>query len=311
MHYLYLLIACLFFALQFIFQKFYQRRALSTIRVCLWCQFFSSTAVVIWMAVTSGIPTSVSLPALILALLCALATLVCSACTIFAMARGPVGVVSFFCLIGSMIIPFFYGVFFLSEQASIAKWIGIAVLTVSVMLPMLIDRGKKGEKKAGATYYLLCIVIFLANGFANVFSKMHQICPEPMTASGFVLLGALLRILIAALLLLGMAVHLKKRGEQNVLRTVFVEVGKQPMTGKLFVLLVTFSAAYSICNALGNVFSLKCMNVMDASMQFPILSAIVIVMSSILGRIFFKERITRGVALSLVATGVGVLLFIL
>ena len=83
------------------------------------------------------------------------------------------------------------------------------------------------------------------------------------------------------------------------------------MTAKIFILLIIFAGLYSVCNTLGNIFSLKCMVTMDASIQFPILSAVVIILGAVFGRVFFKEKITKDVAISLILSSIGIGLFMI
>ena len=73
----------------------------------------------------------------------------------------------------------------------------------------------------------------------------------------------------------------------------------------VFLLLVLAAAAYSVMNTLGNLLSLRCMNMMDASVQFPLLSATVTVLTALFGALFFREklRIPTWVSLGLTVAG--------
>ena len=82
------------------------------------------------------------------------------------------------------------------------------------------------------------------------------------------------------------------------------------MTGLIFVMLLAFAALYSVCNTLGNLCSLRCMVTMDASIQFPVLSAVIILLTTVFGRIFFGEKITKYTAIGLLMSVGGILLFI-
>ena len=53
------------------------------------------------------------------------------------------------------------------------------------------------------------------------------------------------------------------------------------------------------------------MSYMDASIQFPLLSATVIVLTAVLSRIFFKEKFTGDTVLSLLFSVVGIALFMI
>lgn len=76
-------------------------------------------------------------------------------------------------------------------------------------------------------------------------------------------------------------------------------------------LLLAFTAGYAVCNALGNIFSLRCAVTMDSSIQFPILSGVVIFMGAVFGWLFFKERITKPTIISLTLIVIGISLFMI
>ena len=113
------------------------------------------------------------------------------------------------------------------------------------------------------------------------------------------------------LIILAIAGVRKAKGENHVLRDSFWEIGRKKMTALLFLFIVGAAAAYAVCNTIGNIFSLQCLLTMDASLQFPILSAVVIVLTALFGRIFFGEKITKNTWISLAMSVAGIGLFML
>ena len=77
------------------------------------------------------------------------------------------------------------------------------------------------------------------------------------------------------------------------------------------VMLLALAAGYAVCNAMGNIFSLQCAVTMDSSIQFPILSGVVIFMTAVFGWLFFREKIGKSNLLSLALTLVGIGLFMI
>ena len=57
MEYVYLLIACTFFSLQFVFQKLFERRTIGGLGVCLWNMIVCCTISSIFLVIKSGFPT--------------------------------------------------------------------------------------------------------------------------------------------------------------------------------------------------------------------------------------------------------------
>ena len=63
-------------------------------------------------------------------------------------------------------------------------------------------------------------------------------------------------------------------------------------------------------NSTGNVFSLSAARVMDASVQFPILSAAIVVITAFLAYVFFKEKPGKKYLLSIGLNTLGILCFL-
>ena len=303
MEYLLLLGACAFFSLQFVFQKLFERNAREGVAVCLWNIAVSGAVAALFLIVKSGFPEEMNGGAFLIASLYAAAGLICSVCSISAMNCGSVAGVGIFCLAGGMILPFLYGLFALSEASGPFKWIGMLLLTSSLFPAVT----KNGEAKRGLRlrYALLCSAVFLTNGLVSVFSKMHQISDRAVDEDSFVLTASLLLCGAALLLMLLRTAGAGRAGNGHPFRTVFLDIGREPVTARLFLVLILSAAGYSVMNTLGNLLSLRCMNVMEASIQFPLLSAAVTVLTALFGALFFREKLRRGTILSLLLTAAG------
>lgn len=312
--YLILFVACLFFSLQFVFQKLFEARAAGTFSVCLWNQLVCCAAGAVLLIWRSGfVPEALTLPGVLWAFGYSVSGILCSAATLFAMGSGPVAAVGTFCLAGGMILPFLWGILVLGESAGIFKWLGMAVLCLS-LLPAALPASREKKESGGRgtlRFVFCCTVVFLTNGLVSIFSKMHQISPRAMSENGFLLLSAGMRFTAALVLLLLFAARIRIRGEREAIKKTFWDIGRQPMTALLFFGLIAFSVLYSVSNTLGNLFSLRCMVTMDASVQFPLLSAAVIVLTAFLGALCFRERITRSGWLSLALSVAGIAVFML
>ena len=57
----------------------------------------------------------------------------------------------------------------------------------------------------------------------------------------------------------------KLKGKPDSFRNTYWEIGVKKMTLGFFILLIALAAGYTVCNVTGNLFSLRCMNYMDAS----------------------------------------------
>ena len=311
MEYLLLFGACLFFSLQCIFQKFFEQRTISGLRICLWnVMVCSAIGIIFIFAKTGELPQNVTSTAFLYALLYAISGIGCSVASIAAMHCGNVSVITTYCLAGGMVLPYFYGILQLNEEAGIFKWIGILVLCLSLVPAVMVkSEGTGHSKKENIWFFLLCMVIFLTNGFVSIFSKMHQISPAAINENHFLFLAALVNLSIVIIVQLALSAVRAGKGEKNVLKNTFWEIGKTKMSPKLFLLLIVLAGGHAICNAIGNLFSLRCMMTMDASIQFPVLSAVVIILTAIFGRVIFKEKITKNTLLSLILSAAGIAIF--
>ena len=311
MEYLLLLGACVFFSLQFIFQKFFEQRTISGLRICLWNVMVCSTIGLIFILVKTGeLPQNVTSAAFLYAFLYAISGICCSVASIAAMHCGNVSVITTYCLAGGMVLPYFYGILALDENAGLFKWIGILVLCLSLVPAVMVkSEGKEYSKKDNVWFFLLCMVIFLTNGFVSIFSKMHQISPAAIDENHFLFLSSLVNLSIVIIVQFVLAAIRAGKGEKNVLRNTFWEIGKTAMSAKLFLLLIILAGSHAICNAIGNLFSLRCMMTMDASIQFPVLSAVVIILTAVFGRVIFKEKVTKNTLLSLILSAAGIAIF--
>lgn len=312
MDFLCLFIACAFFALQFIFQKLFEKRTVGGLGVCLWNQIVCCIVGISFLLIkTGGAMSAVTLPAFIIGLLYTSSGMICSTATIFAMSCGKVGAVGMYSLAGGMIIPFLYGIAALGEEAGLFKWLGILVLCASLIPTAAAKHQKPEDRKTAVRFVIYAVIVFITNGLVSVFSKMHQISSAAMDENSFMLMTGTIRLSAALTILFLLAAVRKKKGQKYVLRLAFWDIGRKPMTAALFFLLIMIAGTYSVCNTLGNLFSLRCMVTMDASIQFPILSAVVIVLTSVFGRIFFGEKITKGSIVSLLLSVAGIALFMI
>lgn len=239
MDFLYLLIACLFFSVQFLFQKNFQKNTRGGFAVSLWNQFAVYLCMALYLAVKTR-SFAVNGTALLYSVLYAVSGLSCSIASLFAMRYGKVSAVSGFCLAGGMVLPFFYGIFWLGESVTALKIAGILVLCAS-LIPSLCEKDPSGKARSRSDfikYTLLSLVVFCGNGFVSIFSKAHQISPNAIGTDEFVLLNAVVCLTITGVGMLILTAVTGARGDKKPFRTVFYELAAGPMVPKVFLLCV-------------------------------------------------------------------------
>lgn len=314
MKYLFLALACTLFSVQFVFTKLFSRRAGTAPHVGLWNGCVLSLCMSLYLLPLNGFRPEVSPTALLIAVVFSLIAITMSLCNIPAMRLGNMAVVTTYMLIGGMVLPFAYGVLVLHEPCSLLKLIAIVVL-IAAILPNLLQ-GKSpatAPRSAGRTvlFHALCLVLFFFNGMTSILTTVHSLHEDKISSGGFTLLCALCQLALTLLLLLGYTVFRKIRGERGAVRAVFIDVTREtPAAARALLLLLGIGFCFAVCNGVANIFSQESLRAgMESSVQFPVISGSVIVLTAILGRVCFGEKIDRYSALSLVMSIVGSVLF--
>lgn len=313
MEYLYLAGACAFFSVQFIFSKLYQRRTDGTLHAAMWSNLLGALAMLVIFfpanLIGSGRLLFATPSAWLWGLAYAACGVVCGACTILAMKHGSVAAVTVYTLLGGMVLPFIYGVLALGEQPSVWRYIGTVILVVSILPPLFMNgktgTGEQRSVRSRITFAVCVALIFLTNGGVSVITTASQRDPAmaAVNSTDFLLVTAVLRMAAAAVLIAILSAKQRRAFVPTDTRT-----GK-PVTALVLGLLAGILFVYAACNGIGNVFNLECAKTMDASLQFPIISAACIVLSAVWALIFFREKPSKGDLISIALSIVGIVLY--
>lgn len=308
---IYLALTCTFFSVQFIFSKLYQKNSNGSINASLWMTIFYAIYSIVFFGVQIGFTPEISTSAVIYALLYSVAGIFTTLSSIIGMSLGRVSTITTFMLLGGMVLPFIYGVTVLNEAITIPKIIAIIIMIVS-LIPSLISKeegeNKEQDKKKHMLYILVLLVVFIGNGAISIITSASQKAADAVPTESYMFIIAIIQIIIAGIT--SVCVALKNNKEKNFTKALFSGVGKE-YTLKAILLAFLCSALYGVCNSLGNVFSLACVNAnMDASIQFPVISGSVIVLTALIAWALFKETPKKKDWISIVLSVAGVILFI-
>ncbi|MDD6478369.1 MAG: hypothetical protein PUF48_00945 [Oscillospiraceae bacterium] len=214
---------------------------------------------------------------------------------------GSLAIYSMFMMLGGMLVPFFYGILFLNETLSIGKILGSVLLTVCIILQAILQKpsaeaDEKSPSRQKGKFLFLCMAAFFINGFTGVIAKAHGISEGAVDAISFIVIYCGIMAIFSFVLLL---LFLLKDG-----RTKWEE-SKKTLKRKPFFLMVALGVvAYT-----GNFLHLKAAVNVPASVQFPLVSGGVIVLSSVIAALAFKERISAKEWISLAGACVATALF--
>ena len=304
MEYFILCLAVVCFAGQFAFTKSYEQAVkpslVNTLVMLVLTSFFGA---LIYLVI-SGLKVNFSWFSFKLAIIFAFIMIPYYLLGIKALSLGSLAVYSVFMMLGGMLVPFFYGIIFLKENISFFKIIATILLTVFIILQSTAEVNKdtstlkteKNSKAKKSFFFILCLLIFFINGLTGVITKAHEIGYNPIDEISFTILYCSLTGFISLVILFGVMLLKRKTDKVNLKPTL-----------KAKPVLITFligGTAYT-----GNYLHLVVASVVPASVQFPIVSGGVIVLSSIVSRLIFKEKISKIEWASVVGALVSTILF--
>lgn len=279
MDYLLLFLAVVCFAAQFAFTKRYEEAAGQGISATMVMLTVTSAIGFGLFFAVGGFRLEFTPVATVLALTMGIIMIPYYMLGIKVLSLGSLAVYSMFMMLGGMLVPFFYGLFFLGEPLTWGKALGTVLLTVCIVLQALQPRGEKtADRKKQGLFFALCILIFFINGFTGVIAKAHEISAQPVSEAIFTALSCGFTAIISLVLLLlapGMA------EKSAVIKAV---LSKKPLA----IMTALGIAAYT-----GSFLHLMAAETVPASVQFPLVSGGVIVLSALVSAFVFKEKISR------------------
>ena len=216
------------------------------------------------------------------------------------MSMGAMAVYTLFLMIGTMIVPFLYGVLWLGERATILRWIGMVIITIALAL-QCIQSGAGSKKDRSALFSVLCILVFLCNGVVGVLTKQHQIETRYQTvnAIAFVSLANLTSSILSFIALVGLKIHSLNTVKQN-------ETQKRSIMRYQDLILMI---AYAGFNGLSYWLLLLANSTAPASGLFPVLTGSSVVLSAVAAWLAFGEKPTRQFVFTLLLVAIGTILF--
>ena len=147
MEYIFLLGACVCFSVQSIFSKLYQIKSGGGIKACLVNSIMTSFLGAIYcigyaLITKSDIFFAITKPAMIYSLIYAVAGMVSTVVFLFGLNFGNLSILTTYSLLGGMVLPFVYGIFFCNEDFTFFKCLGTVLLLTS-LIPTAYESYKK------------------------------------------------------------------------------------------------------------------------------------------------------------------------
>lgn len=278
--------ATFLFSVQFVFNDVYQRGEGANVVTAMLFSGLTGIAGIIMLVLTNGGAFQYSLFSMLLAFLSAAKNVLSAYLSIMVLSRANLSVYSLYSMLGGMLLPFGYAILFCGEPLTWQK----CVCTVLVMGALLLGlRGKDSapeEKRQQGSPLPWYLGVFVMNGLSGVFSTIHQRAGEiAVSASAYSLMERVWGLLIVAFVLLvcrsrGQAIRLQKP-----LRSIGSTVG------------------FGVITTLANLILLIALLHVDASIQYPIVTGGVIVLSLMWDWILGKKPNRYAVGAAMVSFG--------
>lgn len=274
-NYIMIIIADILFSLQFLMTGTYSRRNGGDIAVSL--SFSGGTALIIgaYMFVVDGITNGFGLEltwySVLLGLAMVAVNLLSGYFSIKSLKFINLSLYSVFMMLGGMIVPSVFGIL-VGETLTLGKI--LCALLIMVAMALSIEK-TAGGKKGAAKYYFAC---FFLNGCSGVIAKALTMYPEyEVSSNDFLVTYTLMTAVIASVIL------------------IFVSKGK-PFRVFCDIKNIGCMAGYSVFHGVAQLLSLLTIaNGMDVSVQQPLISGGVLVMSFVISVVVREKQTWKNV----------------
>ena len=204
--------------------------------------------------------------------------------TVLALRCGPLSLTALISSF-SLMIPTFYGLIFLKDPVGFGLYPGLLLLGAALFLI-----NKKGNETKGVSLkWLICVLLaFLGNGLCSVAQTMQQKRFCGQFKNEFMIISLLISVGI-----MGLFAVLKERKS----------AGKAIRAGWYL------SMGCGILNGVVNLFVMILTGLMNVSLLFPLVSVGGIVLTFIVSKVFYKEKLTTAQHIGFLL-GIGAIVFL-
>ena len=205
---------------------------------------------------------------------------------------GTMAIYTLFLMSGGMVLPYIFGLIFLNEPFSVVRTFALVLLLVGVILPNF------AKKDITSKQLVLCFAVFFINGCVSILSKIHQIDLGYQTINEmeFVAIGGAFKFVFSSAIYV-----LARRNNKNIIEHTTEKFRFSPYIIPLFSAVLTESSFF---------LQLHTASILPASILFPFMTGGTIVLSSLSGVIFFKDKLPKRVIISIVLCFIGTLFFL-
>lgn len=271
MEYVLIVLSTILFGGQFIALNAYQDKNKKSFRsILFFCLLFSFTGAFIFLAL-NGFLIGFSLYTFLISLGAALIQMLLQFAGIKALSKGRVEIYSLFNVAGGMSVSYIFGITYFHEEIKIVHIIGLILIILCLLVPIFFE--KKESFKSGYLFYVLCVVVFLSNGFFGTINKIHIVSTEGLSIKEYMFYMYSWIFVISLITLLISSI----KNTDKVKPLVNVK-------GSLFAVL------YGLLNGFGMFMQYMYADTIPASILFPLSNVGCIIFSLIIGCIAYRKK---------------------
>ena len=281
-------------ALGFIIQKVYQRATDSSAISSSAYSLISAALSLLFLIIMNGLTLEITAYSAINATLRALCGLAYTVIGFKIMKEGSVAYYMLFLMSGGMLLPAIYGWLFLSEPVLPLHVFGVVIILFALVLSNL------GKSKPKPRVILMCLAVFVLNGFVSIFSKLHQVCTdyEVVSTTAYAALGTLASLITSLGLLAFSNAKNAKKDNNNLQNTRF---------NYKALLLIPIA---SVIGVISSLMQLECAKTLPASMLYPIITGGTVGLTGLFAAILFGEKLSKRGFIGVILCILGTVFFI-
>lgn len=281
-------------ALGFIIQKVYQRATDSSAKSSSAYSLISAALSLLFLIISNGLTLEITAYSAINATLRALCGLAYTVIGFKIMKEGSVAYYMLFLMSGGMLLPAIYGWIFLREPVLPLHLIGVLIILFALVLSNL------GEEKPKPKVILMCLMVFVLNGFVSIFSKLHQVCTdyEIVSTAAYAALGTLASLITSFGLLVFSNLKSSKKDNDSLQNSRF---------NYKALLMIPIA---SVIGVISSLMQLECAKTLPASMLYPIITGGTVGLTGIFAAVLFKEKLSKRGLVGVILCVLGTVFFI-
>lgn len=292
MEYFLIILSTVLFGGQFIALNFYQDKNGKIIRsILLFCSVFSFIGAFVFLCL-SGFCIGFSWYTLLFASIAACIQITLQLVGLKALSLGRVEIYTLFNVAGGMSVAYIFGITYFHEAIKVTHIIGLFVILSALIVPIVFDRQNK--TKSPLIFWILCLLVFLSNGFFGTVNKIHIVSGNGLNIRQYLFYVYLVIFVLSTIPLL------------------FSFFKKDKVTKTLFNPKAVIAASiYGLVNSFGMFLQYCFADRIPASILFPLTNAGCIVFALIFTCLFYRKKPKLPDIIQFVIALGGMLLFII